>query len=103
MDSSCCQNKNCLFQAYIPRNPIWQMQAYIRLGEYIMGAKPKLLDQVRNILRIRHYSLDTEKAYVAWIRRFILFHGKHHPLNMNASHLHAYASVGHGTRHRNSE
>jgi integron integrase len=55
-----------------------------------MGAKPKLLDQVRNILRIRHYSLDTEKAYVSWIKRYILFHGKQHPLNMNASHIEAF-------------
>ncbi len=66
------------------------MQAYTRLGEDIMGTKPKLLDQVRNVLRIRHYSLDTEKAYVAWIRRYILFHGKQHPLNMNASHIEAF-------------
>jgi len=39
-------------------------------------AKPKLLDQVRNAIRTRHYSYRTEEAYVGWIRRFILFHNK---------------------------
>jgi site-specific recombinase XerD len=40
---------------------------------------PRLLERVRIALRTRHYSPRTEKAYVAWIRRFILFHGKRHP------------------------
>ena len=42
-------------------------------------SKPKLLNQVRQLMRLRHYSLRTEEAYVGWIRRFILFHGKRHP------------------------
>src|SRR6266516_4079007 len=42
-------------------------------------SKPKLLDQVRQLMRLRHYSLRTEEAYVGWIRRYILFHGKRHP------------------------
>ena len=41
--------------------------------------KPKLLDQVRLAIRTRHYSIRTEEAYVQWIKRFILFHDKHHP------------------------
>ena len=45
-------------------------------------AKPRLLDQVRNVLRRRHYSLRTEQSYVDWIKRFILFHGKRHPAEM---------------------
>ena len=44
--------------------------------------KPKLLDQVRNVIRIKHYSSRTEQAYVDWIKRFILFHGKRHPGEM---------------------
>lgn len=44
--------------------------------------KPKLLDQVREAMRTRHYSLRTEQTYVHWIKRFILFHGKRHPLEM---------------------
>ncbi len=42
----------------------------------------KLLDQVREKLRTLHYSIRTEDAYVHWVRRFILFHGKRHPLEM---------------------
>ena len=41
--------------------------------------KPRLLDRVREALRTRHYSRRTEEAYVAWIRRYIFFHGKRHP------------------------
>jgi len=40
--------------------------------------KPNLLEQVRNTLRGNHYSLRAEEAYLQWIRRFILFHGKRH-------------------------
>ncbi len=43
---------------------------------------PKLLDQVRERLRVKHYSLRTEEAYLHWMRRFILFHGKKHPREM---------------------
>jgi integrase len=45
---------------------------------------PRLLDRVRATARIRHYSPRTEDAYVAWIRRYILFHGKRHPAEMSA-------------------
>jgi len=44
--------------------------------------KLKLLDRVRNVIRIKHYSSGTERAYVDWIKRFILFHGKRHPAEM---------------------
>jgi integron integrase len=49
--------------------------------------KPRLLDRVRAALRLRHYSRRTEEAYVAWIRRYILFHGKRHPTEMGAPKL----------------
>lgn len=42
-------------------------------------AEPKLLDQYRERLRVKHYSLRTEDAYLHWARRFIYFHGKRHP------------------------
>ena len=48
------------------------------------AGKPRFLDTVRGALRTRHYSRRTEEAYVAWIRRFILFHGKRHPVDMGA-------------------
>jgi hypothetical protein len=44
--------------------------------------KPKLLDRVRAVARVRHLSLRTEQAYSDWIRRFILFHRKRHPDEM---------------------
>ncbi len=48
------------------------------------GKAPKLLDIVRDKLRLKHYSLRTEQAYVDWIKRYILFHGKRHPREMGA-------------------
>ncbi len=53
-------------------------------------AAPRLLDQVRGQLRLRHYSPRTETAYVQWIRRFILFHGKQHPLTLGSHHVAAF-------------
>lgn len=53
-------------------------------------AKPKFLEQVRTILRTRHYSLRTEDAYAGWIRRFILFHAKRHPREMGAPEVAAF-------------
>jgi integron integrase len=44
--------------------------------------KPKLLDQVRNVIRVKHYSIRTEEVYVQWVRRFVLFHNKRHPQDM---------------------
>jgi len=54
--------------------------------------KPRLLDQVRAAIRVRHYSPRTEEAYVAWIRRFILFYGKRHPREMGAAEVVAFLS-----------
>ncbi|MDR3682262.1 MAG: integron integrase [Geothrix sp.] len=53
---------------------------------------PKLLDQLRERLRVRHYSLRTEDAYVDWVRRFILFHGKRHPRVLGAPEVQAFLS-----------
>jgi integron integrase len=47
-----------------------------------VGDKPKLLDQVRNVIRRKHLSLRTERTYCDWIRRYILFHQKRHPREM---------------------
>jgi site-specific recombinase XerD len=44
--------------------------------------KPKLLDQVRESIRARHYSPRTEETYVHWIKRFVIFHHKRHPTEM---------------------
>ena len=50
----------------------------------------KLLDRVRDMLRVKHYSIRTEKTYVSWIRRFILFHDKRHPEEMGAREIEAF-------------
>ena len=49
--------------------------------------KPKLLDQVRQVIRIKHYSLRTEESYINWIKRFIFFHNKKHPLEMGGKEI----------------
>jgi hypothetical protein len=49
--------------------------------------RPRLLDRVRDVIRARHYSRRTEKAYAAWIRRYIFFHGKRHPAAMGAAEI----------------
>lgn len=54
------------------------------------SGKPKLLDQVRHHCRVRHLALKTEYAYVSWIRRYILFHQKRHPLEMGAAEVSAF-------------
>jgi len=48
---------------------------------------PKLLDQVRDLIRLKHYSIRTEQAYLGWVKRFILFHGKRHPKEMGAEEV----------------
>lgn len=60
---------------------------------------PKLLDQVRLHIRTRHYSIRTEEAYIAWIKDFILFHGKRHPDQMGAPDVSSYLSYLATQRH----
>ena len=56
-----------------------------------MEKRPKkLLDRVREAIRIKHYSIRTEEAYVSWIKRYILFHHKHHPLQMGTLEIEAF-------------
>lgn len=55
-----------------------------------MSDPPRLLDRVREAIRVRHYSRRTEEAYVGWIRRFILFHHKRHPSAMGAVEVNAF-------------
>lgn len=50
----------------------------------------KLLDRVRQAIRARNYSPRTEEAYVSWVRRFVLFHGKRHPREMGATEVTAF-------------
>lgn len=56
------------------------------------ASAPRLLDEVRRVLRLKHYSLRTEAIYVQWIRRFILANGKRHPRDMGEMEVEAFLS-----------
>lgn len=56
----------------------------------IQPGEPRLLDRVRAEVRVRHYSRRTEDAYVHWIRRFIVFHGRRHPRELGAPEITAF-------------
>ena len=72
-----------------PTNPN-QTPANVAFRE--AASRPKLLDQVRHAIRMRHYSRRAEQTYVAWTRRFILFHRKKHPATMGAPQIEAFLS-----------
>ena len=59
-------------------------------GVDFVPAPARLLDRVRDKIRLRHYSIRTEQAYVDWIRRFILYHGKQHPEALGAPEVEAF-------------
>ena len=55
-----------------------------------MSYKPRLLDRVREAIRVRHYSYRTEQQYIAWIRRYILFHGRRHPRELAGAEVESF-------------
>ena len=65
----------------------------VRAGSLVDGQKPKLLDQVRAAIRLRHYSLGTEDTYVHWTKRFIVFHGNRHPAEMGEQEIEQFLSA----------
>ena len=59
--------------------------------EFYNPKKPrKLLDQVRDVMRLKHYAFRTEQTYISWIKRFIFFHDKRHPNVMGESEVEAF-------------
>lgn len=60
------------------------------IPEHVMTNKLRLLDQVRNKIRLKHYSIRTEKAYIDWVRRYILYHNKRHPNEMAEPEVEAF-------------
>lgn len=54
---------------------------------------PRLLDRVRARLRVLHYSMRTETAYVGWVRRYIIFHRKRHPAELGKADVEAFLSA----------
>jgi integron integrase len=59
-------------------------------SDSITSQPPKLLDQVRDRLRLKHYSIRTEQAYIQWVKRYILFHGKRHPAELGKEEAEAF-------------
>lgn len=55
--------------------------------------KPRLLDQMREVIRVKHYSLRTEKTYLSWVRNFIHWSGLRHPADMGAPEIEAFLSM----------
>lgn len=55
-----------------------------------MKVKKKLLDIVRDKIRFKHYSIKTEKSYVGWIKHYIFFHNKKHPIEMAKPEIEAF-------------
>lgn len=60
------------------------------IQKYSIQNRPQLLDQFRNEIRVRHMAHSTEKAYVDWIRKYILFHNKRHPREMGNAEVKAF-------------
>ena len=61
------------------------------MNQYLYkSGKPRLLDQVRETIRTKHYSIRTEQSYVQWIRRYILFHNKRHPKDMGTHEVNQF-------------
>ena len=52
-----------------------------------MDTPPRLLDQVRQLIRLKHYSIRTEYSYIEWIKRYIYFHDKRHPKEMGKKEI----------------
>jgi integron integrase len=69
------------------------------MDKNITPPKPRLLDQVRERLRYKHYSLSTEKLYVYWIRFFIRWSGMRHPVEMGAPEVEAFLTMLATERH----
>ena len=58
-----------------------------------VSAKPRLLDQMRQVIRVKHYSLRTEKTYLSWVRHFIHWSGLRHPADMGAPEIEEFLSM----------
>ena len=55
-----------------------------------MTTPPKLLDQVRDLIRGKHYSRRTEESYIGWITRYVRFHGLRHPRELGSPEIGAF-------------
>ncbi len=66
---------------------IYQME---KSSTYNQKKPRKLLDQVRDVMRLKHYAISTERTYTSWIKQFIFFHDKKHPKDMGEPEIEAF-------------
>jgi integron integrase len=66
------------------------LRAVMSTADLAASHQPRLLEQVRGRIRVKHYSIRTEDAYVDWVRRFVVFHAKRHPAEMGAPEVEAF-------------
>ena len=64
-----------------------------------MKDQPRLLDQVRNLIRVKHYSIRTEKSYISWIKQYIRFHNMTHPRELRENDIQKFLTYLAVTRH----
>ena len=64
-----------------------------------MTQRPGLLDAVRNKIRVKHYSIRTEKSYIQWIKSYLHFHSMQHPRELGAEHIESYLTYLAVNRH----
>src|SRR5713226_1919784 len=86
---------NRLYSRAVNGAPVMQISSHVtddsnRRHSQTVEHKTKLLDQVRQAIRARHYSKRTENTYGEWIKRFIFFHGKRHPLEMGEPEINRF-------------
>ncbi len=60
-------------------------------GKHMQKPKKKLLDVVRDKIRVKHYSLSTERTYIHWIKHYIFYHNKKHPIEMAKPEIEAFS------------
>src|SRR5574343_471239 len=76
---------NCLsIQCFMPMK--------LDISDRAIAQSPRLLDELRSAIRIRHYSIRTEQAYVHWVAAFIRFHAMRHPRDMGAREVTVFLS-----------
>jgi len=67
----------------------WGPKGAVRCG----GSACPAAQRVRERIRLRHYSIRTERAYCDWIKRFVIFHGKRHPSELGAAEVEAFLTA----------
>jgi hypothetical protein len=53
---------------------------------------PRLFDRIKEVIQLKHYSLSTEKTYISWIKRYLLFHHMRHPREMGKKEIESFLS-----------